>query len=187
MAAPNPRLEAFVGSCVPPGFREEVLGDLREQYQSPRQYLLLFAGLIPSLVLRAARRRIDVPLLAMEALVVYLCYLTAAWYADRGFLLGEYGPLRIAIPVVYVILVLAYSEIAFAPATSSLRLFARTAVAALVGFLAVTRTACGDDTICLARTVPDWTDLYGSAATLIALSAIHIFFRRPNLGTPGKG
>ena len=27
MAAPNPRLEAFVGSCVPPGFREEVLRD----------------------------------------------------------------------------------------------------------------------------------------------------------------
>ena len=187
MATVPRRLEAFVAWWLPCDLREEVLGDLSEKYQRPLQYLLLFLSLMPSLLLRFARRRIDAPLLAMEALAVYLCYLSAAWYADRTFLISDYGLLRLLIPVCYVIPALAFCEISFAPTTSPLKLFGRTAYATVFGFAGTGRASCGHEAFCLARTLPDWTDIYGSCAVLIALSAIHILFRRSNLGTPRKG
>lgn len=76
---PSARLERLTALLFPAVVREEVLGDLYERYQSPRQYMAAALGLAPLLLLSRVRRTAEVQLTATVALLVYLSYLGAAW------------------------------------------------------------------------------------------------------------
>src|SRR5579863_5371182 len=97
-SGPPSRLEKFVGLCIPPACREEVLGDLHEKYTGPWQYISLALSVIPFVVLSRIRRTTDALILLTEALLIYGAFLTAAWYTDRALLNTPSGLQRLAIP-----------------------------------------------------------------------------------------
>jgi hypothetical protein len=100
-SGPSTRLEAFVGLCLPPACREEVLGDLHEKYTGPWQYISLAMCVVPCVMLSRIRRTTDPLLLLTEALIIYGSFLAAAWYTDRTSLTGQWGFLHVAIPTVF--------------------------------------------------------------------------------------
>jgi len=175
-------LEAFFAYWIPPACREEVLGDLAEEYFSPVQYIVLAVRTIPLVILSRARRVTEAPVLFMQALLVYAGYLAAGFYRDSALLHGPYGLLRAALPLVPFFLVMVACDVYFAPPKTASRMAGRVAVAALVSFLAMARFACGNNSGCLARTLPDWMNLLGSAAALLLVTALRVAFRsHPNL------
>src|SRR5579862_7432622 len=72
-------LEWFFGIWIPSACREEVLGDLCEKYSSRLQYIVLSIRTVPCVILSRARRVTEAPVLFMQALLVYGCYLVAAF------------------------------------------------------------------------------------------------------------
>lgn len=170
-------LEAFFGFWIPPACREEVLGDLCEKYVSPAQYILLAILTIPRVIVSRARRVTETPVLFMEALLIFGCYLAAGFYRDSAFLHGPYGLLRAALPLVPFLLVMIAFDVYSTPAKTALHLAGRIACAALVSFLAMARFPCGGNSACLARTLPDWMNLLGSASALLLVTALRVLFR----------
>ena len=79
---PSSGLQWVAGLLIPGAVREEVLGDLWERYRSPWQYLGLAMRLAPSLLVSRIRRTADPQLTLIVALLVYLGYLGAAWWAN---------------------------------------------------------------------------------------------------------
>jgi hypothetical protein len=163
-------LEWFFGIWIPPACREEVLGDLCEKYSSPLQYVCLAILAVPCVILSRARRVTEAPVLFMQALLVYGCYLVAAFYRDSAFLYGPYGLLRTALPLLPFLLVAVLFDVYSPPAKSALQLAGRVAFATLTAFLM------------MARTLPDWMNLLGASAALLLVTAVRILFRSdPNL------
>jgi hypothetical protein len=154
-------LEWFFGIWIPPACREEVLGDLYEKYSRPLQYVLLAIRTIPCVIFSRARRVTEAPVLFMQALLVYGCYLVAAFYRDSAFLSSPYGLLRAALPLAPFLLVTVLFDVYRPPARSALQLAGRVAFAILIAFLMMARFACGANSVCLARTLPDWMNLLG--------------------------
>lgn len=180
MPSRPPRLlEAFAAFLLPPACREEVLGDLCEKYVSPLRYLFLAMRTVPCVILSRARRVTEAPVLFMEALLVYGCYLVAAWYRDSAFLYGPYGLLRTALPLLPFLLTMVLNDVYTARPNSLPRLIGGVSMAALVTFFAMFRLACGQNAVCLVRTLPDWMNLLGASASLLMVSAVRILFR-PN-------
>jgi len=103
---PPRELETFVGWWIPPGSREEVLGDLREKYSGITQYVFLALCVVPFVIVSRIRRTTDALLLLTEALLIYGSFLAAAWYTDKTSLTGEWGLLRVGIPTVFNLIVL---------------------------------------------------------------------------------
>lgn len=175
-------LESFFAVLIPPSCREEVLGDLCEKYASPLQYTILAIRTIPCVILSRARRVTEGPVLFMQALLIYGCYLAAAFYRDRAFLYGPYGLLRTALPLLPFLLILVLRDVYYPYPKSVLRMIGSVSFAAVVTFLAMVRMACGHDSVCLARTLPDWMNLLGAASSLLLVSAVRILFRsHPNM------
>ena len=82
-ARPPALIDAVVRRLVPPDCREHVIGDLWERYISPRHYLLDAVRTIPAVVASQIRRTARPPLLAIQALVLAVCYAPgprAAWW-----------------------------------------------------------------------------------------------------------
>lgn len=184
MPSRPPRLlEAFFAVWIPPACREEVLGDLSEKYVSPAQYIVLAICTLPFVILSRARRVTEAPVLFMQALLIYGCYLAAGFYRDSAFLYSRYGLLRTALPLVPFLLALVYCDIYFGPAKSPARMAGRVAYAALASFLLMARFACGAESACLVRTLPDWMNLLGSAVALLLVTALRTLFRSsPDIG-----
>jgi hypothetical protein len=103
---PPEALEAIVRFWIPPACREEVLGDLCEQYTGPGQYIALAMCVVPCVIFSRIRRTTGIPILLTEALLIYGSFLAATWYADKTLLTGEWGFLRVAIPTVFNLVVL---------------------------------------------------------------------------------
>ena len=99
LPGPPKALERFVGLLLPPACREEVLGDLCEKYETPRQYVATAARVVPSIILSRIRRTTDLQLLVIEASVLYGSYLASAWYRHHA-LLSKPDLQRLAIPVI---------------------------------------------------------------------------------------
>ncbi len=97
-SSPPERLEKLAGILIPPACREEVLGDLRERYRNPAQYLGDLIAILPFLFLSRIRRTTDMQLLLTDALLVYGSFLAAAWFKDRAVLADDRGLLHLAIP-----------------------------------------------------------------------------------------
>jgi len=104
-SGPSKLAEALVRFLLPPASREHVLGDLHERYESPGQYLLDAASVVPCVVISRIRRTTDPAVLLMEAIVLYLSFFAAAWYlAPLSFLNEENGLVRLAIPTALALL-----------------------------------------------------------------------------------
>ncbi|MFC5862503.1 hypothetical protein ACFPT7_09400 [Acidicapsa dinghuensis] len=106
--------ELFVYWLVPPACREEVLGDMRERYHGPAQYLVEAASTVPSVIYSRIRRTTDAVIALMEAVSIFTAYAMAAWWLNRPMLIREYGFARLAIPsaifLAAIILADAYSD-----------------------------------------------------------------------------
>jgi hypothetical protein len=100
MASPPRKIEAFVGFFVPPACREHVLGDLHERYESTPRYVAEAILTVPRVIEGRIRRTTDGQVFVMEACVLYISFLAAAWKLDpRLFLLESWWLLRLWVPV----------------------------------------------------------------------------------------
>lgn len=99
MASRPPKIiEAVAGWLVPAACRQEVLGDLRERYQRPTQYLVDVVNTLPWVIYSRIRRTTDSALALVEAVSLYTIFVLTALWLDRAVLLEERGYLRLAIP-----------------------------------------------------------------------------------------
>jgi hypothetical protein len=109
MAHPPEIVEDAVGWFLPPACREEVLGDLYEQYASAAQYAFNTLMVVPRVILSQIRRNTDARTFLATGCAI--CYSFAAGSADsslRDFPLhaDSLTLLRLAIPTVAALLVL---------------------------------------------------------------------------------
>ncbi len=71
---PPPLLERMVLALIPPASRETVGGDLCELYRSPLQYAVQAATALPFVIASQARRNANIPLLALQGLILLGCF-----------------------------------------------------------------------------------------------------------------
>jgi hypothetical protein len=113
-SGPSKVAEALVYWLLPPACREEILGDMRERYQSSAQYLIEAACTVPSVIYSRIRRTSDAAVVLMEAGSLYTAFVMSAWWLDHALLFREYGSARLAVPpaifLAAVILTDAYSD-----------------------------------------------------------------------------
>jgi hypothetical protein len=103
-------IELIAGFLIPPASREEVLGDLRERYESLARYLFEAAYTIPLVLYSRIRRTTDAVVALMEAVSMFTAFVLAAGWLDRALLLDERGFLRLAIPPVVALAVLVLAD-----------------------------------------------------------------------------
>jgi hypothetical protein len=169
---PSLRAESIVAILIPPACREEILGDLHERYQSPRQYALDAVRTIPLLIVSRVLRTSDLQVLLMQAAVLYMSFLSAAWLGGRELPSQFWELWRLAIPVATVLFVLmlhdayAIPGVEFVP--SALGPFLALLVA--IGVQEILRTSG------LHLALPRWLMLYGCSIGLLLSSAIRIWF-----------
>jgi hypothetical protein len=75
---PPERLERAVLALIPPCAREAVAGDLCETYRDPRQYVREALRTVPHVVVSQMRRNLNLPLLLLQAALVWWLLGTAA-------------------------------------------------------------------------------------------------------------
>jgi len=164
--APPKLMEAVVGLLLPPACREHVLGDLHERYTSPRQYVADALRVVPLVIASRIRRTTDPDVFLMEALGLYVAFSGAAFLLDRGFLLGQSGLLRLAIPAAVV---LAVSTLAAAYADprkrSPLQPIREAALGVAFAFLAQAMVP-----------IPRWTMVAGGGMSLLLVATLRMFF-----------
>jgi hypothetical protein len=73
LAAPPALLEWAVERLLPVPARESVIGDLREVYRSPRQYLQEAVRTVPRIAAGHAWRHANLPLLGLNGVLIWLC------------------------------------------------------------------------------------------------------------------
>jgi len=174
--------EAIAAILIPPACREEVLGDLYERNVTPREYARDALRTVPLVIAGRVRRTSDPGLLAMHAVVLYLCFFGAAWFKAPALLYERWGLWRLAIPCAAGMLVLllegAYADLRDAPA---LRLL-RGPMFALAG-ACVSQAALWADRSPL--TLPFSIVLLGSLLALLLTSAISLLFQPPSTSRGG--
>ncbi|HWE48709.1 MAG TPA: hypothetical protein VG273_02915 [Bryobacteraceae bacterium] len=168
-AGPPKRLESFVGLLIPPACREEVLGDLCERFRTPAQF---FAdGLRAALAVNFSRiRRTTNPqVMLMEAMTLYLSFLSAAWFLDGKLLNDRWGLLRLAVPPAIALVVLRFCDAWALPESApAFRAVRGVAAAAGIAFL------------CQIEALPAFVNLLGAGLSLLLVSAVRVVF------LPGK-
>ena len=174
--------EAIAAILIPPACREEVLGDLYERNVTPREYARDALRTVPLVIAGRVRRTSDPGLLAMHAVVLYLCFFGAAWFKAPALLYERWGLWRLAIPCAAGMLVLllegAYADLRDAPA---LRLL-RGPMFALAG-ACVSQAALWADRSPL--TLPFSIVLLGGLLALLLTSAISLLFQPPSTSRGG--
>jgi hypothetical protein len=113
-SGPSKVAEICAGFLIPTACREEIVGDLRERYQSPARYFLEAAHIIPCVIYSRIRRTTDAVVALTEAASMYTAFAMSAWWLDRAVLFDEGGFVRLAIPpaifLAAAILTDAYSD-----------------------------------------------------------------------------
>jgi hypothetical protein len=171
--------ECLVRLLLPPVYREQVLGDLRERYESPAQYFLDAASAIPCVVWSRIRRTTDPAVLLMEALVLYLSFFATAWYTGpESFFTADNGMARLALPTAVslaaFVLVDAYAN----PKHSwPLKPVLQAALAMVLAFLSQASLLQDPE-----LSVPFQVMVVGGAMSLLLISAIRMLF--PNASGP---
>ncbi|MDR3702803.1 MAG: hypothetical protein P4L56_24365 [Candidatus Sulfopaludibacter sp.] len=161
---PSKAAEGVVAIFLPPACREEVLGDLRELYRSPGQYAFLALRTVPLVILSRIRRTADPQVVLMQAFVMYLSFLGAAWLHDRWLLSDESGLRQLAIPVGIALLgVLLEDAYARPGRRNALKLGRGPAIGLSVALV-------------LYRALPVWVMLYGCWMGLLLSSAVRLLF-----------
>jgi hypothetical protein len=103
---PPKTLERIVGWLLPPANREEVLGDLWEQYSGPGQYLFSALRVVPCVIASRILRTTDAQVLVIETSVLYGSYLASAWYRDPASLTHGRSLLLLTIPTAVIMSVI---------------------------------------------------------------------------------
>jgi hypothetical protein len=171
--APRKIVETVVAFFIPPACREEVLGDLHERYGSPGQYIADALRTVPLVILSRIRRTTDPQLLLMEALVLYLSFIGAAWLRGGALLRDDLGLMRLAIPAAMALLGLVLADAYSNPAKRSLRTPVNGALCGVAAaYISQGVLAAGASEY----TLPGWTMLYGSGMSLLLISALRMLF-----------
>jgi hypothetical protein len=106
-SGPPKVIEILVWMVLPPACRESVVGDLRERYRSTPQYIRDAISSVPLVIVSRIRRTADPRLLLLEALTLYLAFLTSGRFADDAqFLYQPNAYLRLAVPGLAALLAL---------------------------------------------------------------------------------
>lgn len=171
--SPPALMEKIVSLFIPAASREEVLGDLHERYASSGQYVLEALQVIPMVVLSRIRRTADPQVLLMEAAILYLSYVGAAWLQDSTSLSEEFGLMKPAIPPVMILFGQMVEEAYADPRKQSALRFFRGPLLGL-GFAYLSQWALATESRRLA--LPPWTMLYGSVLTLLLAVAVKALF-----------
>jgi hypothetical protein len=169
---PSKILETLVGALIPPACCEEVLGDLHERYRSPGQYLADALSTVPFVILSRIRRGADPQVFLMEALLLWACFLSAAWYVDRALIANALIPAAVALAVIVL-------DDAWTASRN------RTVLESMRGVALGAAIAC----LCQAHLLPVWINLLSGAAGLLLVSTVRILFRiDPGMPKgPGRG
>jgi hypothetical protein len=109
-SSPSKIIERIIGWLIPPAVREEVLGDLRERYETPARYFFEAVYTIPCVMYSRIRRTTDPVVALMEGVSMYTAFVLAAAWLDRALLFDERGFLRLAIPPVIGLVVLMLAD-----------------------------------------------------------------------------
>jgi hypothetical protein len=165
MSRQPPRIvESIAALLTPPACREEVLGDLQERCTSPWGYFKDAFFAIPCVIASRIRRIVDPPVLLLQAIVVYLSFLVAAWIADGALPMEEWELWRLAIPTCAVLVGVILAEVYAKPGESSPWQPIRGPLIG-AGLAFVSRIA-----------VPFRIVLYGAALSLILASTTNLLF-----------
>lgn len=73
LAGPPPVMEWAVERLLPAPVRESVIGDLREVYRNPRQYLREAISTVPGVVAGCAWRTVNLPALGLNGALIWFC------------------------------------------------------------------------------------------------------------------
>jgi len=182
-SAPPRLLEKIIGWFIPPACREHVLGDLHERFESTWLYLRDAASAVPMVILSRIRRTADPQLLLMEAFALYIAFVGAAWWIDRGsFLFQPFGLLRLAIPAAIGLLAFVVADAYSQPSRRSvLKPMLQTAAGLAFAFLSqMILWSTGG-----AFALPWNIMLYGAGASLVVVSALRVFFAAPDIRPRG--
>ncbi len=171
--SPSRLAERLVWLLLPPAYREPVLGDLRERYVSPAQYLLEAASVIPCVVMSGIRRTTDPGVFLLEALVLYLSFFTTAWYTrPASFFFAENGLVRLAVPTAVTLLAFVLVD-AYANPEKRFPLKPALQAALAMGFAFLSQASLVKSP---ELAVPFEVLLVGGAMSLLLISAIRMVF-----------
>lgn len=176
--APPRIAEAIVALLLPPACREEVLGDLHERFKSPAQYVADGVSTVPFVIVSRIRRTADPQVLLIQAFVLYLSFIGAAWFSDPTLLAQRGGLIRLAIPVVFTIAGLILDDAYAKPGQRSAKSLARGPVLGQLLAL-LSQEALWMDKSDWA--LPRWIAIYGCAIGLLLSSGIRMVF--PPIGS----
>ena len=173
MLAPK-YLENIFRLLFPPACREHVLGDLQERYKSPKSYVIDALSVLGPVIISAIRRTTDPQVFLIEAVTIYLSFMTSSWYlGERTFLYNHAGFVRLALPTTIAAVALlfcnAYSD---TTKTSYSKPILQSATSLSLAFLG--QALLFDSNANLS--VPFRTLLYGSLLSLLLISPIRILF-----------
>jgi hypothetical protein len=173
--------ECLVRLLLPPVYREQVLGDLRERYETGVQYFFDAWSVIPCVVWSRIRRTTDPAVLLMEALVLYMSFLATAWYTGpRSFFYDDNGMVRLALPtgvaLAAFVLVDAYAN---PERRWPLKPVLQAALAMSVAFLSQASLFQDPE-----LSVPFQVMVVGGAMSLLLISAIRMLFSGSEGGRP---
>ncbi len=158
-------LERIIGLFIPPSRREDVLGDLRERYASLWRYIGESIRTTPMVIFGAIRRATDPQLFLMEALLLYVSFLSALWYMNRPMLNNQWGLLRPAIPAAIAIAILLLYD-AWAPPERQPPFRASLRVVIALG------GAC----LCQTAAIPRETAVFGAGIAALLVSSVRMLF-----------
>jgi hypothetical protein len=163
-SAPPKLIDRVLALLFPPACREEVLGDLYEACDSSGQYIREALCILPLVIFRRIRRSADPQLLLMQAAVVYLSFMGAAWYEGKTFLFADLGLWKLAIPPAWVLVGLLVEDVYACPGSQSFFKQMRGPLLGF-GFAYLSQIALSMDNLLLA--LPQWVMFFGSAAGLL--------------------
>lgn len=166
-------IEKTLSLLLPPACREEALGDLHEGCDSSEQYIREAVRLLPLVIFSRVRRTADPQVLLMQATVLYLCFLGAAWYQGKASLFEDSGLFRLAIPPAWVLLGLVLDD---AYANPNKRSPVRPMRGPLLGFGFAYLSQVLLSTDHRTWALPPWIMFYGSAAGLFLSLAMKALF-----------
>jgi hypothetical protein len=109
-SGPSKVAETIAGWLIPPACREEILGDMRERYQSGLRYFLEAAHVIPCTIYSRICRTTDAVLALMEVASLYTAFVIVAKCFDPVLIFDKSGFVRLAIPPVIVLATMSLAD-----------------------------------------------------------------------------
>jgi hypothetical protein len=168
-SGPSKVAETIAGYLMPPACREEILGDMRERYQSGWGYFIEAVQVIPFAIYSRICRTTDAVVALMEVAAMYTAFLAVTQWVDPTVISANGGLARLAIPP---LVVLAMIMVADAYSTPERPWPLKPLFAPVLGFSA----AYVEQTIYHEWSLPLSVFLLGSGTALLFVSALRLTF-----------